>query len=145
VYFGTTPEADTASPLRDLVVRVFVLLRHSPIRRIGMNFIRHMWLSSGAWGPLSYELVPTDRWEAVLGPTRLASVTVAAPSQELAGTTRVTVEPSVIIQDGVFVSINNDLEPADKSSADAAVRLLEEHWDDAFGRSSQIFRSLRSA
>jgi hypothetical protein len=145
VFFGTTPEADTASPLRDLVAGVFALLRHSPIQRIGMNFTRHIWLPHGALVALSEELAPTERWRDVLGPASLRSVTVAAPLPGLSGSTRVTVEPSVRIEDGVFAAVNNDFEPADKSSADDAIRVLDEHWDDAFARSSQIFSSLRPA
>jgi hypothetical protein len=131
-------------PLRDLVVGIFDLLRHTPLKVVGINRDFHYELQSeSAWHGVGHQLAPKEHWLAVLSGPRMKSLTMQGKRpDDFKGYILVKVEPSVRVDFGVYVSINDhyELPSASESpaSAEEAIKILSEQWMDSMQRGLQI-------
>jgi hypothetical protein len=143
--FATGSEAETPLALRDVVVNVFSLLSHTPIRMLGMNHMRHAWLPEGAWSRLREILVPASPWERLLGEVELDTVTARGPrSDGLDGVFRVSVEPSQHIPGGVWINVNNHVDlSAVGSDAHPAVDVLTDTWEESLSHAENTMEALK--
>jgi hypothetical protein len=128
--FTTTEEATSAGLLRDFVVDLFRILEHTPVSAIGMNQFQHFGLPDGAWDRLIAKLGPSDLLQDALPGAATKSLRWDAPREDgLAGHRALTLEPSVRLAGGAWVSWNSHVDlGADKRGSDA-VAVLEQRWD----------------
>ena len=76
-FQGETTDATSYEALRDLVVRVFRRLPHTPVAALGINRNAHYQMPSRKkWNDLGHLLVPKAPWEPVLTRPGTRSVTV---------------------------------------------------------------------
>jgi hypothetical protein len=145
---ATERRTESFLPLRDLAIGVLTILRHTPVEQMGMNHTRHMGLSEGRWDAFSKALAPPKSWEGLLSsePT-LATLRVRMPrtTYDAAGFIAVTVEPSLRISDGVYVSVNDhvDLPTSPTGGATAAVEVLRDHWEASYEEANELFRQIK--
>lgn len=135
-------------PLRDLVVGIFGLLRHTPMRALGINRDFHYRLESkGVWHTVGDRLAPKQDWEEVLGNPGMKSLVIEGKRPDnLAGYIQVKVGPSNRVEFGVYVEINDhyQLSPASETSASASetIDILSEHWAESMQRSLGISQKI---
>lgn len=119
--------------LHDLVASTFSKLVHTPIRAIGINYSCHCRFEDETrWDNISREFAPANPWSDLLHEPRMRSLTMqgARPSGPM-GRVEITVEPSMQINNGMYIHVNNhyDLAKEDLGSR-AMLRVLESEWRD---------------
>jgi hypothetical protein len=132
--------------LRDLVAGTFKLLEHTPLSQIGINFHYHFNLESeDAWHSLGNMLAPKEFWSHLLQSPGMRTLTIEGqrPDDEK-GFIRATVEPSVQIRQGVYVSINDHFELEELASGDASssMQKILELWKPSQARAEKIAHSI---
>jgi hypothetical protein len=145
VTFSSVPDTPTPSLVRDAAVNVFTILQHSPIRLVGMNTADHVELPGDGWDQVRQVLAPPEPWGQVLPDSDVASMVVRAPRLDaLAGHVQISVEPSVVLDGGAWVSYNSHVDLGDDLiGARPAIAVLEEHWEEAMAQSRGIAESIR--
>lgn len=134
--------------VRDLVLGTFKLLRHTPLRKLGINREMHFMIASeDQWHKVGHTLAPKTTWEGLLeNPGMRAVVMEEAKRRDgLKGYIRVYVEPSTKIYPGVFLRVNDHFEAEDPKNvvgADQMTELLENHWSNSYSRSKHIIYTL---
>ncbi len=87
------------------------------------------------WHSLGQRLVPRDNWDAVLEKPGMLDVQVrGVRPDDSAGSINVTVQPSVQVQPGLFVAVNDEFHLTSEGKAQSgaeAVTLLSEAWEKA--------------
>ena len=129
---GTKQNTDPA-PLRDLVQGTFLILEHTPATAMGLNFHMHFDLQSEEkWHQIGDKLAPKEGWKEVMeGRPGLASMTILTNRAEPKGSQfRVRVEPSVIIQHGVYFETNEHYPAPEKDPLRGLMSILGERWDE---------------
>lgn len=143
---GTTQNA-FYEPLRDLVLGTFRLLRHTPIRMMGLNRDSHFRMpSEEAWHAFGHRLAPKEVWEGILESPGVRSLTMEGQRPDgLNGYIRVRVEPSARVPPGVFVQINDHYVVEQEETlqgSDEIINILDQEWRNAVERSLKITDSL---
>jgi hypothetical protein len=135
--------------LRDLAIGVFTLLSHTPVHAVGLNRNEHWDLGSAdALHSLGYRLVPQDNWTAILETPAMQTLTVqGARPDDYEGYIRVKVEPSIRIENGVYLEINDhfQLVPRENIDVEAAgklIKLLSEDWQSSRERAQRIIEGV---
>jgi len=129
--------------LKDLVVGTFRILRHTPIRMMGINCDYHF--STGSeerWHSLGHRLSPKEIWNKILEKPGMRSLSIEGirPDQHM-GKILVRIEPSRRIQHGVFITVNDhyEIQEADSTlGCDNIIDILAESWDLSVARSYGI-------
>jgi hypothetical protein len=146
---GTVQESHYEA-LRDLVIGVLDLLRHTPLRAMGLNRDFHYSLQSEqVWHSVGHRLVPKQDWEDVLETPGMRSLIVEGKRPDhLDGYIQVKVEPSQQVEYGVFVNVNDhyELKSSDTALAgtDKAIQILTERWAESMQRSLTIAQKVAS-
>ena len=144
---GTVQEAYYEA-LRDLVVGVFTLLNHTPLRLMGMNQDFHYRLESEeAWHTVGHRLAPKEYWKAALNNPGMRSLTVEGRRPDnLDGYIRVKVEPSNRVQFGVYVEVNDhyELPPISETptGTSRAIDILSKQWSESMERGWDIAQKI---
>jgi hypothetical protein len=133
--------------IRDLVVGTFRLLRHTPVKLMGINWEAHFRVESEEkWHAIGHTLAPPQMWEEVLIKPGMGSLTITGVRPDsLNGKINVTVEPSAPFHPGIFVRINDHFEsgsPASALGADEIIGVLEDNWAESYKRSTNIFKKV---
>ncbi len=138
-------------PLRDLVVGIFDLLRHTPLKALGINRDFHyQFQSESAWHGVGHQLAPKEHWLAVLSGPGMKSLTMQGKRpDDFKGYILVKVEPSVrATPHGVYISVNDHYELPSASerpaSAEEAIEILSEQWTDSMQRGLEIAKRIVS-
>lgn len=149
-FQAATSQESYYEPLRDLVIGVINLLSHTPLRVMGLNRdFQYRLQSEDVWHNVGHRLVPKQDWESVLERPGMASLTVQGMRpDDLKGYIRVKVEPSVEVEYGLYVEINDhyELKPNAETSSAAheAMRILSERWKESMQRSLTIASKIAS-
>jgi hypothetical protein len=119
-----------------LTCSVFELLRHTPIRMLGINHDAHLRASSiEKWNNLGDALAPKILWEELFPKPGLQSLTIRQiPRKDgMKGHTDITIQPSIRITPGVYAHVNEQFELAESEmmNADRAMTALKEKWPDS--------------
>ncbi|MBN1675503.1 MAG: hypothetical protein JXR37_30965 [Kiritimatiellae bacterium] len=137
--------------LRDLVLGTFSLLRHTPAGVMGLNRAVHFTVEDDeAWHAIGHRLVPKARvWDEVLREpgTRSVAVQGKRPDQ-FRGYILVKLEPSSVVQPGVFVDVNDHFDVRTDGEAPPVAELmtiLGEVWVDAVARAKKLVSHLMEA
>jgi len=142
-FMATTTQSSFYEPLRDLVLGTFRLLRHTPIRMMGLNRDCHFRMSSEeAYHGLGHRLTPKEPWAGILKEPGMRSLTMEGLRPDnLKGYIRVRVEPSVRVHPGVFININDHYEVKDAATVrgcDEIIDILDREWKSSLDRSAEI-------
>jgi hypothetical protein len=135
--------------LRDLAIGIFTLLSHTPVHAVGLNRSEHWDIESAdALNSLGYRLVPKENWTAILETPAMQTLTVqGARPDDYEGYIRVKVEPSVRVENGVYLEINDhyQLVPPNETGVEAAgklIGLLSSNWKSSRERAQRIIEGV---
>ena len=134
--------------VRDLVSGTFRLLRHTPLRMMGINKRMHFKIpSEDRWHAFGHKLAPKDPWKGILEKPGMRSLTMEQSSRpdELKGYIRVKVEPSAKVHPGIYFDVNDHYEVEEPDAAigcDEIMGILDQVWDEAQDRANKIIFSL---
>ena len=118
----TTRSHPMPEPVRDFVVDFLDLIGSSKVIALGINTDLHTQLSSiERWHEIGHLLVPkAPMWNSVLREPGTQSVTIRGVRDDgQLGHVLVTVEPSSIIQHGLYILVNDHfvIDPSDDTDA----------------------------
>lgn len=137
----STMESDRVVLMRDAAINIFALLSHTPLNAIGLNRTGHYPLEAGELERLREVVAPSAPWTLFDTSSELSSLTVQGARSDIdhPGYTRLTIEPSVRIESGVFISINDhfeldadELEPHERTAK--AIEILDQCWMESIAR-----------
>jgi hypothetical protein len=122
------------APLRDLGAGIFAILPHTPVSALGLNRSFHFRMpSKEAWHGIGDLLAPKEPWTAVMEGPGLRSVLMEGHRRHSdGGLLHIKVEPSVRVEHGLFVEINEEFKPSVDAESEGAQWVpdrLAEHWD----------------
>lgn len=144
-----TNDPSKFSPLKDLMISVFKILEHTPIKQLGMNLITTCEIDTEEnWHKIGDNLAPKTIWEEFL-PKRvgLSSLTVLSPRKDsLKGNMRVNIRSLKKDFFGVIINVNNHVELEDiqgeKEEIYDVPTVLAEHWDPGLVLARNICETL---
>jgi hypothetical protein len=121
-------------PLRDLAAAMFAILPHTPVTALGLNRNFHFRMPSReAWHGIGHLLAPKEPWNDIMDSSGLRVMLMEGKRKEAkGGTLHVKIEPSVKIEYGVFVEVNEEFKAPSESDAIGAQWVperLAEQWD----------------
>jgi hypothetical protein len=148
-FNAVTTRESQYEALRDLVLGTFKLLRHSPIKRLGINVECHYkYETLDAWNTFGHKLVPKEIWRKVMDDPGLLALTIIdkARRKHPDGNTRVDIQSSTRVQPGIFFGVNNHYECPTTAPAGAteAVKIIESEFNKALEHSNHIINTLLS-
>ncbi|MFJ7968524.1 hypothetical protein [Streptomyces sp. NPDC096324] len=127
--------------LRDLVVATFEILSHSPVAKIGLNAYGHYSMPNReTLDKFGHTVAPKDEiWGPVLEDPRLLTLTVTGQRTDgFKGAVRAKVEPSSRVDDGLYVEVNDEYVNGNSDSADWAIKIVSEEWENHRDRVTSI-------
>jgi len=147
-FMAATSDAAFNDPLRDLVIGTFSILKHTPLRHMGLNVAAHIKASSeSSWDEIGHRLAPKQFWDPLLKKPGMASLTIqGVRPDEYMGYLNVTVAPSTRIHPGVFVDINDHfvLETTNLEDGYPVFQeILEGQWELSRSRAVNILEHVR--
>ena len=149
-----------ASPtLKDLAAGIFLLVPHTPIRAVGLNFFAHYkFLIEADYHKVGDVLAPKTVWNKVVAPEGDKDIGLLNLTMQILPSKRgerpttkdlrqVGVQRSPKVTNGILLSYNDHHEAAfdsdkDKASAESAVEVIYEHWEAAWSDATRIFDEL---
>jgi len=135
-------------PLRDLVLGTFSVLRHTPLRFMGLNTIMHFRVDSEEkWHEAGHRLAPKALWEGVLTEPGMMRVTMRESRRRdgNSGYLDVSIEPSSEVKPGLLISVNDHYEtahPQDVMGSDEILTILRDTWEKATIRAEEIIYTM---
>ncbi len=152
ITLKTTESDPSGLMIRDLALGMFILLSHTPVTAVGLNFHRHYRLpDETAWHNFGHRLVPPANWQSFLPNPGMLAVDVqgARENPDDPGYIRVRVEPSLVSHPGVHVAVNDHYEfaprIADAVPVGEAVVVLDRYWGRSQEAAQKIFDGLIEA
>ncbi len=147
-FVARTSRADCFPRLRDLVKGTFTLLRHTPVRQMGLNREFHYSMPTNeAYHDVGYKLAPKEPWTGILEKPGMRSVAMQGqrPDTTYKGLIFVVVEPSRRVKDGVFLQFNDHYEAKNQEAGvgcDELIDVLSCSWDISLDRSKEMAEKL---
>lgn len=135
--------------VRDLAVGAFRILKHTPVRMLGINTSAGWHFPDEAtWHAVGHQLVPKETlWDAVLDSPGMEELAVAGKRTDgHEGRVRVSLRP--VFKDGrygVEVQVNDHFQvdqPQAVGGAERAVALLGSAWDRSLAQAGKVFAKL---
>lgn len=128
--------------ISDLVFGTFSILDHTPITAMGLNRTMHFKMDSREkWHAFGHMVAPKEVWSQIMAKPGLRSLTMEDPRETPEGVLRVQIEPSVRIDPGVFIDVNNHYKLENKSVQDM-LEILRNSWKDVLNKAEDIADSL---
>ena len=119
-------------PLRDLVLSIFAILEHTPIRQMGINRDMHYMSSIEQMNRFGDLIAPKEKWRKYFERPLLETIVMIGkrPSSD-AKVFRVTVQPSAHVKPGIYVGTNEhyDVEESEDSTS-VILNLLRSSWEN---------------
>jgi hypothetical protein len=158
----TAQQADEFEVLRDLAVGVLRLFASESISVMGINRDAHFVAGDvNAWHAVGDALVPKEIWSDTLELAGMASLTIqAARSGQYQGYRQITVQPSGLVPQGVYVAHNDHYMlgitdkapstreqfsalirravPQDQENVSIAIAVLNSEWQQSMQRGSAV-------
>lgn len=121
------------APLRDLAGAIFAILPHTPVRTLGLTRSFHFRMASkDSWHAIGHLLAPKGSWNPIMEEPGLRSLLMQGRRKAGGGVLRIKVEPSVKLECGLFVEVNEEFKAPDNGESEGARWVpdcLAEHWD----------------
>jgi hypothetical protein len=135
---GTLQEAYD-EVIRDLVISTFRILRHTPLRVMGINEYGHYPIDSEEhWHRIGHTLAPKEKWDKILKNPGMKRLDIQAMRPDnLKGHVLVTVEPSSKIPIGLYLRVNDHFEAQKtegSAGSDEVINILEANWAESHRR-----------
>lgn len=143
-FQASTTQEPYYEALRDLVVGILGLLKHTRLQAMGINREFHYPLGSEeAWHTVGHRLASKEVWEDIVSKPGTLSLTIQGLRQDKRdGYIRVKVQPSDRVKFGVYVEVNDHYELRSDREAPTrtpeAITILGENWSNAADRASKI-------
>lgn len=138
-FIARTNDRSHYNPLRDLIISVFKILEHTPIKQLGMN--RQMDFSVGNendWHKIGNTLAPKEIWKKSLAEPLLTSLALESRrTDNLSGKINLRLEPSKRSKHGVLIDVNNHIELSDGEKLTVPT-VLSEHWEKNMDKALEI-------
>ncbi|MGA2936908.1 MAG: hypothetical protein ABSF52_07400 [Syntrophobacteraceae bacterium] len=146
-FLATTLQEAYDEPVRDLVLSTFRILRHTPLRKVGINLDEHFQIESEErWHLIGHVLAPKELWEEVLQNPGMKSLIIQGTRPDnLKGYVQVAVAPSGRVHPGVRFNVNDHFEvekPDSVIGSDEIMNILENNWVESRKRAVTIMRTL---
>ncbi|MEZ5466595.1 MAG: hypothetical protein R3F18_02850 [Lysobacterales bacterium] len=129
-------------PLRDLAVGALILLEHTPIKAVGLNFGGHFQLADQAsYDRFGHEIAPKSRWRSVSRAKTQRLVITGARADELPGVRNVTVSATNKYPYCVHVHANEHAEVpggTGEKPASWVARHIADNYAPAQGRFEEV-------
>jgi hypothetical protein len=129
---------DPLEALRDLVLGTFSLLSFTPITKMGINRDVHVRMpDESTWHGVGHTLVPPSNWTFLEKPGLRTLIEEGQRPDEQTGFIRIKVEPSNLVQPGVYIQINDHYQwdvPEGETAVDQVLKLLKDGWSSSLDR-----------
>jgi hypothetical protein len=129
----TSADPRQYAPLCDLAQAIFAILPHTPVTTLGLTRNFHFKMPSVAsWHAIGNLLAPKDTWNPIMAEPGLRSMLIQGRRKEAdGGILLVKVEPSVRVEHGLFVEVNEEFKAPNHESEGArwVPDRLVQHWD----------------
>lgn len=148
IFTTTTTQVPYYEILRDLISGTFNILIHTPLTKIGLNFDVHYNLDSEEkWHEFGNLVAPKDPWSGIIDYPGMRSLTMMQSNRtdNHKGYVQIRVEPSLRVDHGLYIDINDHYEVENESVALGAkeiIDILNDEWHNSRKRSEKIFREL---
>lgn len=134
-------------PLRDLVYEFLRVKSDVELSALGINGQGHFAANSEkAWHQIGHTLAPKSTWSPILVNPGLLTMTVQGQrDDEREGYVNIKVEPSVKIQHGIYIEVNDHYQLAsdgELASGADAMRIIEDSFEEATERRRSYFSSV---
>ncbi|HAB15369.1 MAG TPA: hypothetical protein PLX89_08235 [Verrucomicrobiota bacterium] len=144
-----TTQMQYVDALRDFVTGTFGLLRHTPVKFMGVNRAAHFRSpDETTWHNLGHRLAPKEEWETVLKKPGMRKLQILGQRpDQFRGNLNVTVEPSQMFRPGfgVLFDINdhydNDVEGKGRE-CERMMEILVTAWQISLDRSLRIAQTI---
>jgi len=149
-FLVSTTQEPYYEALRDLVLGVLDILSYTPVNLMGINRDFHYRAPSlDVWHSIGHRLAPKHDWEDVLEQPGIRTMTMeGVRPDKLAGYIHAKVEPSPLIQPGIYIQVNDHFDfrssKASTIGASDAIRVLTEQWSDSLPRGLTIAKKVAS-
>ncbi len=148
-FMAQTAQEPYYEPLRDLVISVFTLLNHTPVKAMGINQNFHyQFKDSAAEQAFGNRLAPKTDWEDVLTDPKFNTLFVRGERpDEFNGYIFTRAEFSTKIRPGAFIEINDHYQLAfDTETVEAEIipDILGSHWAESMARGRKIVEKIIS-
>jgi hypothetical protein len=147
-FAARTTQIQNLEPLRDLVLGTFGLLRHTPVKQMGINRIAHFRSpNEETWHQLGHRLAPKEPWAGLLEKPGMRRIQMQGiRPDDYKGRISVAVEPSLIAKPfGAYIEVNdhfeNDVEEK-RNQCDRMMQILAACWQTSLERSLRIMQTL---
>jgi len=143
-FAASTVDSAHFEVLRDLVIAIFTILEHTPIKQMGINRDMHYRMPDEAtWHVVGNVLAPKEKWDSLVEKPGLESLTILGlrPNSN-ARRFRVTVQPSVRVPQGVYIGTNEHFEADGDDSTDQLISILKTSWSDAHKHAKYLAETL---
>ncbi len=138
-----TADAHHFEPLRDLVLGIFRLLEHTPVSKMGLNRQMHIKMPSiEKWHGFGHVIAPKKPWQKIMKEPGLVSLVMHDKRENPPGFIRVKVEPSVKVQPGIYIQINNHYDGKEKEGLQELMEILKTSWGEILDNSERIAETL---
>ncbi|MEI8093899.1 MAG: hypothetical protein WCG80_06765 [Spirochaetales bacterium] len=151
-FTASTAHESSFEVLRDLVRATFETHISTPIQFAGLNTEYHFRLRKGTtWNSIAEKYAPSKNFPEGLSDRVLTNISfeVLRDSFEITGKISVRLEPSVRIENGLYVFINDHFEfaktPSGSYNGEHLVSLLENGWEKSQKKAASICKSLMDA
>lgn len=148
-FAARTTQIQHLESLRDLVLGTFGLLRHTPVKQMGINRLAHYRSpSEDEWHKLGHRLAPKEPWAGLLESPGMRRVSILGKRpDQYQGRITVTVEPSLKLRPGfgVYFEVNdhyeNDVEEKGRE-CERMMEILGATWKASLERAMRIMQRL---
>jgi hypothetical protein len=122
------------APLRDLAAAIFAILPHTPVTTLGLTRSFHFKMPSvDSWHGIGHLLAPKESWNPILEAPGLRSMLIQGRSKQGGGgSLLIKVEPSVKVEYGLYLEVNEQFTASGDSESEGARWVpdrLADHWD----------------
>ncbi len=142
---ATTRDERYHEILRDLIIGIFTILSHTPLRKMGINSdFEYIITDEPTWHGIGNKLAPKDIWNKVMDTPGLRSLTIESKrnvTDNYSNLIRVSVS-STNVKLGLNVHINDHYELiAEKEKVlggSEIISILKEKWDKSQRKATEI-------
>lgn len=132
--------------IKDLAIGTFKLLRHTPIRAMGINKDVDFILESEAkWHAFGDLLTPKNLWQEIINKPGMSNISMEGIRTDgLKGYIQVRVGPSKKFKPGVYINVNDhfEIQNSNLMGCEEIIGILEKNWNNSVERSKQIISHL---
>jgi hypothetical protein len=117
-----------------------MLLSHTPINGGSIHHRTEFVIGTEEeWHKIGHTLAPKELWEGVLDkPGMFDFAMVGVRPDDLLGAIRVRIQPSQVVQPGIFLNVNDEFFMPEGDERPDAAELLDKLWPDAATRATDI-------